>query len=171
MTTAEDVLTFWFEKNDDFDNTLHEKFGVLHKQAAAGELAHWEAEPRSCLALILVLDQFSPNMFRGDPRSSSQDQMALAIAKRMVAAGVDKQFTDSDWRKFIYLPYEHSEDLADQDTSVQLLSPISEENADYAERHRVIIQRFGRFSHRNEALGRKSTDDENAFLTEPNSSF
>jgi uncharacterized protein (DUF924 family) len=165
----------WFEKNTDFDREICERFLHLYEQAAAGNLAHWKNEPRHCLALIVLLDQFARNMFRGSPRAFAADPLALDAARYTVAQGYDRNMLPVE-RMFTYLPFEHSETLADQRTACELTKPLDafEETADahrYALLHRDIIQRFGRFPHRNAILGRPSTPEEIAFLKQPGSGF
>lgn len=180
MTTPDDVLGFWFEectpeqwfkKDDAFDAALRDRFGTAHAEAAAGGFAGWEATADGRMALILVLDQMSRNLYRGDPRAFAQDGRALALARRAVAAG-DHVFARRERCQFLFLPFEHSEALADQLWCEALFRSLGDANLiDYAERHRVIVERFGRFPHRNVALGRNSTPEELAFLEQPNSSF
>ena len=165
----------WFRKSDDFDAAIRAKFLGTWEQAAAGALARWEAAGRSLLALILVLDQFPRNMFRGSPRAFATDARALAAAERMVNLGWDRGLAPLE-RQFAYLPFEHAEDLAAQQRSMQLFGALAQEpdHADlleWARKHYVIVERFGRFPHRNAALGRVSTPAELAFLAEPGSSF
>ena len=180
MASPHDVLAFWFdetapnlwfEKNDAFDATLRARFGDRHAEAAAGCLVDWEETADGRLALLLLLDQMSRNLYRGDPRAFAQDARARAVARRAVAAG-DHVFAPRERCQFLFLPFEHSEDLADQLWCEALFRALGDDNLlDYAVRHRVIVERFGRFPHRNAALGRTSTAEELAFLTEPNSSF
>jgi uncharacterized protein (DUF924 family) len=165
----------WFKKDDAFDVSLHAKFGTLHTEARAGRLQAWEGQPKSALALIIVLDQFSRNMFRGKPESFAGDAAALRLARAVIARGQDTSLLPV-MRQFLYLPFEHSENLADQDESVRLftlLDALAETKGllEWAEKHRAIVQRFGRFPHRNAILGRESTAEEMAFLTTPGSSF
>jgi uncharacterized protein (DUF924 family) len=186
MATPDEILTFWlgpeqggwrhdkrkawFERDAAFDAEIVERFLADWEAIAAGEREHWLEDPASCLAYILVLDQFARNMFRGDPRSWEQDPRARAAARRAVGRGWDRERSRVE-RTFFYLPFEHSENLADQDEGVRLISALGDERKTwYAERHREIIARFGRFPHRNAVLGRESTP-EIAFLEEPNSSF
>lgn len=180
MTTPEDVLGFWFgectaeqwfAKDDGFDAALRDRFGTVHAEAAADGLADWEATADGRLALILVLDQMSRNLYRGDRRAFAQDERARNIARKAVAAG-DHVFAGRDRCLFLFLPFEHSEDLADQLWCDALFRALGDEDlTDYAVKHRVIIERFGRFPHRNAAMGRDNTVEELAFLEEPNSSF
>lgn len=165
----------WFSKNEGFDREIRERFAGDHERAAAGQLDHWKEEPRTCLALILLLDQVPRNLFRGAPRSFASDEKALAAARHAVGRGFDRELTEV-MRWFIYLPFEHSEDLEDQHRSVELFrslgnDPDSVYVTEYAVRHREIVERFGRFPHRNVVLGRPSTPGEVEFLKEPGSSF
>jgi uncharacterized protein (DUF924 family) len=165
----------WFRKSEAFDAQIRERFAALHARAAEGELADWEGEARSALALAIVLDQFSRNLYRSDPRAFAQDARALRVAEKVLERGWHLELQPVE-RQFIYLPLEHAEDLARQDRAVALFreleaSPGMEGLAQWAEKHRVIIQRFGRFPHRNAALGRVSTPEEEAFLLTPGSGF
>ena len=154
---------------------MRERFLAIYEKAAAGDLAGWPAEPRSLLALIIVLDQFPRNMFRGAARAFSTDAQALAAAQRMVAAGWDQGLLPVE-RMFVYLPFEHAEDAAMQARALELFDSIATapelgDVIDYARRHQTVIARFGRFPHRNEILGRVSTPEELEFLSQPGSSF
>lgn len=165
----------WFRKDPGFDARIRADFPHLHERAAAGQCDAWGDEPDSALALAVVLDQFPRNMFRGTPQSFASDGRALALARSAVARGFDRGLLPVQ-RWFIYLPFEHSEDLADQDRSVALFEslrgdPQSVSPIDYAHRHRDVISRFGRFPHRNAILGRVSTPEEIEFLRQPGSSF
>ena len=165
----------WFRKDDAFDASIARRFGALFERAMRGELAAWGAAPQSLLAFIVLIDQFGRNMFRGSARSFAGDAMALAAAKSLVANGRDAQLTALE-RWFVYLPYEHSESLADQDRCLELMRSLAADPAladlpVWAEKHRAIIIRFGRFPHRNAILGRESTAEEIEFLTQPGSSF
>ena len=165
----------WFEKSESFDRELRSRFLAAYEEAAAGGLAHWRGAARECLALILVLDQFPRNMFRGTPRAFEADTLALDAARHAVAQGHDRALLPVE-RLFAYLPFEHSESLEDQLLACELTRPLEafEETADayrYAVAHRDIIRRFGRFPHRNAILGRASTPEEIDFLTQPGSSF
>lgn len=165
----------WFRKDPASDSRIRERFGALHGLAASGGLAEWEREPGPALALVIVLDQFSRNLYRGDARAFAQDARALALARAVIAAGWDRTRTPLE-RQFLYLPFEHAEDLAEQDRGVELMRSLEEHPetkglAEWAEKHRVIIRRFGRFPHRNAALGRDSTPEEIEFLKGPGSSF
>ncbi len=165
----------WFKKSAAFDAEVRSRFLGLHAQAAAGELAAWAAERESLLALIVVLDQFPRNLYRDSPRAFATDPQALAAAKAAVARGDDRALPPVA-RWFVYLPFEHAEDLAMQRQSLALFEglrhdPDSAETIDYARRHFDIIARFGRFPHRNAALGRTSTLEEIEFLKQPDSGF
>lgn len=161
----------WFEKNADYDRVIAERFGGLHSQAVAGQLNEWTKTADGSLALILLLDQFSRNLFRDDPRAFAQDAQALDIAKTAIEAGQDMEVPE-DRRVFFYVPFEHSEELADQEASLPYFEALSNtEYLRYAIAHRDIIARFGRFPHRNQVLGRESTAEEAAFLKTPGSSF
>jgi uncharacterized protein (DUF924 family) len=165
----------WFEKSEAFDREVLERFLGAYEEAAAGRLARWKDTPRDCLALILLLDQFPRNMFRGTPRAFAADPLALEAARHAVAQAYDRSLLPVE-RLFAYLPFEHSEALADQVRACELIKPLGAfpETADaypYALAHRDIIQRYGRFPHRNAILGRASTPEEIDFLTQPGSSF
>ncbi|OJW69144.1 MAG: hypothetical protein BGO68_03535 [Candidatus Amoebophilus sp. 36-38] len=159
----------WFGKDEKFDNLIRERFLTLYEQAAQGMLDNWKQTPAGILALIILLDQFSRNMFRGDRRSYATDHQALSLAKEAINKGMDKKLSESQ-RKFIYMPLMHSENLEDQQLSVQLFANDTLTYF-YATRHMEIIRKFGRFPHRNAILGRKSTNEELIFLKESNASF
>ncbi len=162
----------WFKKDPDLDREVGERFGALRVKAAAGELDSWRDTARGCLALLVLLDQTPRNIFRDNPRTYATDEMARAVTQHALDQGYDRELTHNQ-RGFLYLPLEHSESLEDQEASVRLTAALDEDPAwhDYAVRHRDIIARFGRFPHRNAALGRPSTAEEVAFLEQPNSSF
>jgi len=171
----------WFEKDGDFDAEIRQRFEATHQAALAGRLESWEGAAESCLALVVLLDQFSRNMYRGSAKAFAADARARAVADRAIARGFDRQFA-LDRRQFFYLPFEHGEALADQRRSVALFRALAEEQTGaardravemlkYVDRHMEIIERFGRFPHRNLALGRETTPEEAAFLEEPHSSF
>jgi uncharacterized protein (DUF924 family) len=165
----------WFTKDPEFDREVRDRFEGAYEEAAAGRLEHWKDEARSCLALIILLDQFTRNMFRGDPKTYATDDKALEAARHAVEHAYDRELTPYG-RLFMYLPFEHSEDLEDQRFSVELFRGLaaemgSEDLLDYAVRHLEIIERFGRFPHRNEILGRATTPEEAEFLRGPDSSF
>jgi uncharacterized protein (DUF924 family) len=188
-STAAEVLAFWFgppgergkrqkrwfEKSDAFDREVRERFLPFYEEAATGKLAHLKESAEDCLALIVLLDQFPRNMFRGTPRAFATDAMALEMARHAVARGFDRALLPVE-RLFVYLPFEHSESLEDQERSCELTRPLDAypETNDvyrYALLHRDIIRRFGRFPHRNAILGRTSTPEEIEFLKGPGSSF
>jgi uncharacterized protein (DUF924 family) len=165
----------WFRKSDAFDAAIHERFLPTYEAAAAGRLTDWETAARPLLALIVVLDQFPRNMFRGSPRSFATDFQALAGAQRMVDRGWDADLAPLE-RSFAYLPFEHAENRAAQERSMQLFGALARDPAcadllEWARKHYVIIERFGRFPHRNAVLGRVSTPEEIEFLKQPDSSF
>lgn len=166
----------WFVKDPAFDAHIAGGFGDTIEAALAGGLAGWDATPRGRLARIIVLDQFTRNVFRGTPRAFAGDALALASAEAALAAGEDQQL-DPIERIFMYLPLEHAEDVAVQRRSVAAFARLAQGHAgfdetyDYALRHQVIVERFGRFPHRNAILGRPSTEEELAFLSGPGSSF
>ncbi|HYD15407.1 MAG TPA: DUF924 family protein [Hyphomicrobium sp.] len=155
----------WFAKDDAFDSRFRAHCLALHEKAARGTLQDWLAEPESALALVLLLDQFPRNCFRGTALMFATDAAARDVTTAAIAAGHDRA-VDPDLRVFFYLPFEHSEDPADQDRSVALAGPLSAEYLSYAELHRDIIRRFGRFPHRNSILGRTTTPEEQRFLDE-----
>jgi uncharacterized protein (DUF924 family) len=177
---AGSVLAFWFEelepadwfrKSDATDETIRSRFMGLHGDLLDADATVLTADAETALAAILVLDQFPRNMFRGTPESFASDGLALDVARRVVDDGLDAEVA-LDRRVFIYLPFEHSENLADQHRAVNLITPLG--NADYtryAIAHRDVIERFGRFPHRNAILARASTPDERAYLAEPGSGF
>lgn len=165
----------WFQKDDAFDREVRVRFLALHEQAAARALEPWKDAPADCLALVVVLDQFPRNMFRGSARAFATDTAALAAAKHAVAKAYDRHMPPEQ-RLFLYLPFEHSESLADQERACELIRPLADfavtaEVYRYALAHRDIIRRFGRFPHRNVLLGRASTPEEIEFLKGPGSSF
>ena len=165
----------WFEKSQAFDDVIRARFPDLHRRAAAGALQAWRDSADALLALIVVLDQFPRNLFRGSSAAFATDAQALAAAQLAVARGFDVQLLPVQ-RWFVYLPFEHAEDLAQQRRSLELFErlrgdPASAGSIDYARRHFDIIARFGRFPHRNAALGRVSTPEEAEFLTQPGSGF
>lgn len=179
---APDTPTFgharklWFSRDKAFDAMLLERFGTLIDAAREGALDSWAATPLGALALVIVLDQFSRNCYRDTPRAFAADHKALRVAQQMVASGADFQLPSAHHRAFAYLPFEHDEALASQQESLRLFTQLKAEpgGASYyssAVRHARIIERFGRFPHRNAQLGRPSTAEETAFLKEPGSSF
>jgi len=165
----------WFEKSAEFDAEIERRFAPDHERAAAGELDGWLDTPGGALALVILLDQLPRNLFRGSPRAFATDVKARAAAREALSRGFDRQVSGVE-RWFFYLPFEHSEDPGDQRLSVSLFDALGEDEEsrrvyDYAVRHREIVDRFGRFPHRNETLGRESTPEEREFLEQPGSSF
>lgn len=163
--------TLWFKKDAGFDALLAERFGALHAQASLGELSDWRETPQGRLAEIIVLDQFSRNLFRDSARAFAQDGMALALAQEAVRDGADAVLTPQE-RVFLYMPYMHSESAAVHETAVELFTQLGiPSNLDFELRHKAIIDRFGRYPHRNAVLGRASSPEEIAFLQQPGSGF
>lgn len=161
----------WFEKDPEFDRQIQERFGALVEAASKGKLEEWLETPRGALAYILLLDQFTRNIHRGSSQAFAADAKARAAAIKVLVEGYDRDVSDRE-KTFLYLPFEHSENLEDQERSVALFEAIGDDRlTDYAVRHRDIIARFGRFPHRNDVLGRESTDAEQEFLKQPGSSF
>jgi len=153
----------WFTKDSAFDSMFHDSFRELHFAAARRELDHWAEHPDGSLALIILLDQFPRNCFRGTAHMFATDSLARHFANKAIEVGHDEK-VDPELRVFLYLPFEHSENIADQYRSVELTQKLDESYMPYALEHRDIIQRFGRFPHRNPALGRETTLEEQAFL-------
>lgn len=165
----------WFEKDLAFDSEVRSRFLPQYESAVSGQLDSWQDYPQECLALIILLDQFSRNMFRGTPQAFAADSKALIAAEQAVNNKFDRELLPVQ-RWFIYLPFEHSENLAHQQKSVELFSQFSNDPDsafvfDYARRHLEIIERFGRFPHRNQILGRETTPEEAEFLKQPGSGF
>jgi uncharacterized protein (DUF924 family) len=160
----------WFRKSRAFDAEIRRRHLALWERAAEGGLERWRATPLASLALLVVLDQFPRNMFRGDARAFATDPLALEVAAGAVGRGFDQLLCASE-RTFVYLPFEHAEDLEAQRRSLELFGARDPDNLEWARRHHAIIERFGRFPHRNAALGRESTPAEIAFLEQAGSSF
>src|SRR3954469_2179750 len=171
MSTPADILAFWreagrdrwYSKDDGFDAEVRRRYLDLWHKAAAGELSSWEASDDGALALTIVLDQFPRNMFRGDAKTYATDPLAREIANRALKRGYDQDVPDG-LRAFFFLPFMHSEELVDQDRCVQLYRESESADLKYAEEHRDIIRRFGRFPHRNAILGRATTPEEQKYL-------
>ncbi|HEY9234722.1 MULTISPECIES: DUF924 family protein [Phenylobacterium] len=176
--TPKDVVGFWtaagpekwFKKNPKFDHSIALKFEPVHHAAARGEYDAWMASAEGSLALLILLDQFPRNLYRNSGHAFATDSKARSIARAAVASGQDRA-VDPTLRQFFYLPFEHSEEKADQDEAVRLFTILKEESGDgeglrWAELHRDIIVKFGRFPHRNRCLGRATTPNEQAFLDE-----
>ena len=185
MIAADGVLDFWFDGDatryrdawfeaDAAFDAMCARFAGALQFARDGLLDHWAETPRGILALILLLDQFSRNLHRGSPVAFAADAKALGLARDAVARGIDGQLHPIE-RMFIYLPFQHSEDAADQEESVRLFEALrlalGDATTEYAYRHRDIIRRFGRFPHRNAALSREGTAEEQRYLTQPGASF
>ena len=178
--SAEDVLDFWFvetppvkwfQKSTIFDELVRERFHLLIHEVLDGQFADWTEQPDSCLALILILDQFPRNIYRDTPKMIAGDEAALSLSQLCVDRDYI-QHPDQRYRQFMLMPMMHSEELAVQEMSLTLFEQFTNaQTYDYALRHRDIIARFGRFPHRNAILGRTSTNEERAFLSEPGSSF
>ncbi len=165
----------WFAKDPGFDQEIQTRFRSIYEQAAAGELVEWQETVSGTLALILLLDQFPRHLFRGQPRAFATDIFALSIAQLAITRGFDQSVPPVQ-RWFVYLPFMHSEDLPQQQRSVELFTTLRHDPDvatayPYALKHRDVIERFGRFPHRNEILGRISTPEELEFLKQPGSSF
>jgi len=170
--TAAGVVSFWrdagpdkwWDKDDAFDRLVRSTFLPLHEAAARGELAEWENSPEGALALVIVLDQFPRNMFRGSPHAFATDPLAQAVADRAIARGFDAEIGE-EMRMFFYMPFMHSEILDHQDLCVALMAAMADSGlGKFAAVHRDIIAKFGRFPHRNRALGRLTTLAEQEFL-------
>jgi uncharacterized protein (DUF924 family) len=185
MTTQAEILDFWFagdpsarravwfQKDDAFDAGCH-RFSEALAAAKRGELDRWAGSAEGALALLILLDQLSRNLHRGSSEAFAADPKARAIASDAIVQGFDRELTPTQ-RMFVYLPFEHAEDPADQDRSVMLFESIREtlgdSTVDYAAGHRDVIKRFGRFPHRNAVLGRANTPAEDAYLAEPGAGF
>ncbi len=178
--TATDILNFWFSQIDSalwwkkdatFDELIRTRFGTTHQQAIRGELAHWRTDAHGRLAEIIVLDQFSRNLYRNSGQAFAYDLTALVLAQETIRLGLDQQLTTVE-KSFLYLPYMHSESLAIHEQAVELYSIAGLEfNLKFELKHKVIIERFGRYPHRNIVLGRTSTTEEMLFLQQADSSF
>ena len=179
IVTAAEIVRFWteagpdrwFTKDDAFDAQIRRRFLATHEAAAAGRLTSWEASADGALALLILLDQFPRNMFRKSPRAFATDAQARAVTAAALLRGFDAQ-VPANLRAFFYLPFEHSEDMADQDRGIALYTAAGDaDGLKWAKIHHDIIRRFGRFPHRNAVLGRAATAEELAFLAGPGSSF
>ena len=174
------ILEFWFEetrpeqwwrKDEGFDALLIERFSEVHARASCCELFEWRKHPEGRLAEIIVLDQFSRNIFRDTPGAFATDAVSLALAQEAVSRGEDRELTPLQ-RSFLYMPYMHSESLRIHEVAVELFRANGiQSNLDFELRHKRIIEKFGRYPHRNEILGRQSTAEEIEFLTRPGSGF
>ncbi len=177
--TYQDIINFWFEeiprknwwiKNEEFDQELKDKFLALHQQAMLGELASWRKTPQGRLAEIIVLDQFSRNMFRDTAQAFASDPLALALSQMAIETGDDLKLSQLE-RQFLYMPFMHSESKLIHQQAERLFKQIPEYGYDFEIKHKVIIDRYGRYPHRNEILNRQSTPEELDFLQQPGSSF
>jgi uncharacterized protein (DUF924 family) len=176
----QEILKFWFEelepkqwwiKDLELDQLIIARFSEIHTRATCCELSVWRKTAQGRLAEIIVLDQFSRNMFRGSSLSFAYDALALALSQEAISSGADQRLTAVE-RNFIYMPFMHSESFQIHEDAVELFRSNGQQgNFDYELKHKVIIERFGRYPHRNKVLGRESTDDEIEFLQQPESSF
>lgn len=174
------VLRFWFEEikpaqwwavDPAFDQTIRDRFAPVHRAATRGELSRWRSTSPGRLAEVIVLDQFSRNLCRGTPMAFAADPVALVLAQEAVAGGHDKALP-GEHRVFLYMPFMHSESAVIHDQAVELFQALGlQSNLDFELRHKAIIDRFGRYPHRNVVLGRQSTEEELEFLKQPGSSF
>ena len=175
-----EIISFWFneiepkqwwQKSEEFDTLIENRFGTIHIQAISGELFQWRETSVGSLAEIIILDQFSRNMFRDKPESFAYDAMALTLAQVAIDKGFDKELSQIQ-RVFLYMPFMHSESQLIHEEAVKLFTALGiESNLEFEYKHKAIIDRFGRYPHRNAILGRQSTEQEIEFLKQPNSSF
>lgn len=180
IASATEVIQFWFEeiepvqrfkKDPEFDELVRSRFKKVHKMASQGLLYTWREHPLDALAEIIVLDQFSRNMFRDSPKAFAQDTLALVLAQEAIRRKLDQELEDS-YKAFLYMPFMHSESADIHEIALFLFDqPGLEENYNFELKHKEIIDRFGRYPHRNEILRRKSTEEEQEFLSQPGSSF
>ncbi len=180
--TKQEVLHFWFEelepqqwfqRNDEIDQLICERFFIIYDMAKKDLCNPWAIDADGALALTIVLDQFPRNMFRDDSAAFATDDKALLVAKQAISKGFD-QILEPVKRGFLYVPFQHSEEMRDQNRSVELMSAMKNENPagyDYAIRHRVVIEKYGRFPHRNAILGRESTPEEEEYIAQPGAGF
>lgn len=176
----QDIIDFWFtelepkqwwQKDLEFDRMIEQRFGTLHGQAIRGELCEWRDSALGSLAEVIILDQFSRNIYRDKPESFAADPLALSLAQLAVAKGFDRQLSTIQC-SFLYMPYMHSESKQVHADAVQLFEHLGLQNTlDFEHKHKAIIDQFGRYPHRNSVLGRDSTEQEREFLTQPNSGF
>ena len=177
---AEDILNFWFNpenrslwfaKSDEFDAKIRDQFQIIHYQAIQAELWSWRHTPEGRLAEIIVLDQFSRNLYRDQAQAFAYDSMALMLAQEAISLQLDAQL-NPEQRSFLYMPFMHSESKLMHEFALKLFQRLGNKiNLSFEKKHKVIIDRFGRYPHRNAILGRNSTPEELTFLTQPNSSF
>ena len=177
---AQDILDFWFDpdhrslwfaKSDEFDAKIRDQFQTIHHQAIQAELWSWRKTAEGRLAEIIVLDQFSRNLYRDQPQAFAHDSMALMLAQEAISLQLDAQLSP-DHRSFLYMPFMHSESKLIHEFALKLFQRLGNEiNLSFEKKHKLIIDRFGRYPHRNAILGRSSSAEELEFLTQPNSSF
>lgn len=161
---SDDMQPYWFKKSETIDRQIIQLFGATYEAAHAGRLDHWGGNARDALSLVIALDQFPRNMFRGSPRSFESNDLALTHARAALDRGFDQEL-DETARQFFYLPFMHSEELADQERSVKLYEALGNAHSlHFAREHRDIVARFGRFPHRNAVLRRENTGEETEFL-------
>lgn len=176
----QEIIEFWFKeidsskwwaKDEEFDNLIRQRFSTIHSQAVKCELFAWRSTPLGALAEIIVLDQFSRNMFRDRPQSFAYDSLALVLSQTAIAKNQDKDL-ELKMRSFMYMPFMHSESLLIHDQAINLFTELgSDSQLNFEKRHRHIIEKFGRYPHRNQILGRVSSLEEKEFLNQPGSSF
>ncbi|MBL4830004.1 MAG: DUF924 domain-containing protein [Aliivibrio sp.] len=173
------VLNFWFEeitpadwwkKSEPFDQLIEQRFADVHRSAIAGELSHWRVDALGRLAEIIVLDQFSRNIYRDTPKAFSADPLSLALAQEAIAQNYHLQLT-GEQRSFLYMPFMHSESKLIHQTAIEIFADPDVGNLDFELKHKAIIDKFGRYPHRNKILGRETTAEELEFLNQPGSSF
>lgn len=180
--TVQDILHFWFEQtkpvqwfqvNSDFDTAIRDRFGDVYEQGAMGIFDDWKTGPDGCLALCILLDQFPRNMYRETPKAFATDGKALVVAKLALSKGFDQVLSPAK-RRFLYLPFEHSENLIDQRKCVELFEKMKNDDPlgyDYAVRHLKVIEKYGRFPHRNAILSRANTPEEDTYLAQDGAGF
>ena len=179
-SSPEEILSFWYDEfgseywfrvDPDFDAEIKKRFRTLHTLASEGKLIKWRETPKGRLAEIIILDQFSRNIYRGAAKAFASDDMALSLSKEAIEVGADKEL-NQEQKWMLYLPFMHSESADAHKTAFELFTELGMEQVlEYEIKHKVIIDRFGRYPHRNKQLGRESTNEEIEFLQEPNSSF
>lgn len=166
-----DSQLLWFSQSHEFDQSIAQQFMSTHRQATRAELWAWRKTAEGRLAEIIVLDQFSRNLFRDSPQAFAQDSLALALAQEAISLNLDQQLSPEQ-RAFLYMPFMHSESRLIHEFALKLFQRLGNPtNLEFEKKHKVIIDRFGRYPHRNQILGRESTDEELIFLTQPDSSF
>lgn len=164
-------MSMWFAKDEAFDQEIRSRFSDIHTQAANCELWTWRSNPLGSLAEIIILDQFSRNMYRGKAEAFLYDSLALALAQNAISGGLDSELS-VEQRSFMYMPFMHSESLLIHEEAVKLFTRLgAKNNLEYELKHKAIIEQFGRYPHRNQILGRSSTAEEREFLSKPGSSF